>query len=268
MEQDYRDFQRKSYTQDSGRSVSRSPAEIERRREIRKKRRRRVLLRRILAVIIMLSLLGGIVAGVFVLKKKGISLTRKTEGTFNRNVDVTATIASDIAIWLSDIDGIDIDEKWVSDRIEPYVINETLTLIAGNIGESVYTRTIDQQSYELLTQTVNSDMDMLLGEIVKEKLIGSGYGDSVSDEEASQITREVLGMNASEYLLSNGVQIVPTIEELTEEVLGDAGGQSGSYSVSGNEMTISINGEQITETIIKKKGVLVFTNSGRVYEEK
>lgn len=288
MEQDYRDFERNSYAQGQrrpidrvsadrdfpdrryidARGVDKSPAEIERRRANKRRRRRRVMLRRILAVIIVLALLGGIVAAIFVLKEKGISFSKKIDGTFTRDVDVTQIVTSDIAIWLSDIEGMDIDAQWVGNRVEPYVVTETLTLTSSGSSGNAYIRTVDSDSYNKLTQKVNTDIDVLLAEIVKEQLLAKGYSDSVSDDDASRITTQVLGMSASEYLSSNGVSVAPTQEKLAEIVTGSSDSQSGTYSISGNEMTISINGVETTETIIRKKGVLVFTQSSRVYDEK
>ena len=278
MEQNYRDLrtERNSYSEgerypyqmDERQRVKRSPAEIERRRAAKKRRRRRIILRRILAVIILLAILGAAAAAVVFIKNRGIS------GTFTREADVSGRVISDMAIWLSDCntsfglegDEREIDSEWIKERVESYTVTETLTLSNDGNSGGAYIRAIDGDSYSALTAKVNADIDKLLGEIIKEELIDKGYSDSLTEDEVSAIVYDALGMSCSEYLASNGAAIAPSLEELSKAVLGSDSGQSGTYSLSGNKMTVLVDGIESMETIIKRKDVLVFTESDRVYQ--
>ena len=229
------------------------PQQMSRQQYVNKRRRRRkaMMLRffAIFAIAICAVLL--VIGAIFLFKGKSYS------GTFEREIDVTDRVSADIALWLSDIDDMEIDSGWVKSRVEPYVVKETLTLS----DDDVYSAQIDSDSYNALTDKVNADIDTLLTEIIRDKLIEKGYKDEVSDEEAAQITKDVLGMSASMYLQSAGISLVPTINEISEPL-------EGEFSMHGNKITYSVNGNEKSETIIKKKGTLVFAESGRVYYEK
>lgn len=222
----------------------------------KRRRRRKAIMMKVIAFFVLIIFIVGIVLGIILLKGKSFT------GTFEREVDVTELVSADIALWLSDIDGAEIDTQWVKSRVEPYTVKEILTL------SDTYSRTVDPDSYAKLTQRVNDDIDKLLSEIIKDKLVEKGYKEQMTDDEALAITSQVLGMSASEFLSSNGISLVPTIDEIAEIVIGSANGLSCSFEKSGNKITITSQDVSETEQIIYKKGTLVFTESGRVYNEK
>lgn len=236
------------------------PRQMSRQQYVNKrKRRRRAMMLRALAILAIVAVVVGIIVGGILLIN-----SRTSSGVYEREVDVTDRVAADMAIWLTDIDGMEIDSNWVTDRIESYTVTEVLTLSDDN-GKT-YARTIDQGSYTSLTNKVNEDIGRLLTEIIKDKLVKKGYKDALSDEEAADVARQVLGMSVSDYLVTNGISVVPSAEDIAESVIGSA--QSGSYSMHGNEITFQSQDVSETELLIKKKGTLVFTESGRVYNEK
>ena len=222
----------------------------------KRRRRRKAIMMKVIAFFVLIIFIVGIVLGIILLKGRNFT------GTFEREVDVTELVSADIALWLSDIDGAEIDTQWVKSRVEPYTVKEILTL------SDTYSRTVDPDSYTKLTQRVNDDIDKLLSEIIKDKLVEKGYKEQMTDEEALAITSQVLGMSASDYLSSNGISIVPSSEEISEVVTGSLNEVDLSFDKSGNKLTVTSENDSKTEHIIYKKGTLVFTESGRVYNEK
>lgn len=218
----------------------------------KRKKRRKAMMLRARAILAVLVIVVGLVLGAILLFKG-----KSYAGTFERDIDITDRVASDIAIWLSDIDDMEIDSAWVKSRVEPYVVTEVLTLS----DDDAYSLEVGADSYAKLTAKVNGDLDALLTEIIRDKLVQRGFKEEVSNEEAAQITKEVLGMSASEYLQTNGISLVPDKEEIIAS-------KKGTFSMRGNKITIDDGSGSVTETIIKKKGTLVFTDSGRVYNEK
>lgn len=249
------------YNPETGKSYD---AERERKRMARKRRRRRALIRRILVTVILIAIAGCMVAGFFLLRDRFSDYT----GSYIRNVDITSGVSSEIAVWLSDIEGTEIDGRWVKERIEPYSVTEILTLSPDDSHGGTYTREIDETGYSLLVQKVGNDIDNMLSEIIAERLVAGGYADKVTNEEALRITGEVLGMKASDYLLSNNALAAPSKEDVYGMVMDSSGPVTGTYDLSGNSITIFADGKSVTETLIKKNDVLIFTESDRVYHEK
>lgn len=236
----------------------------ERRRALRKKRHREAVIRRIIAIFSLVIIIGGIVTTVFLMKGR----TPSIYGTYERKIDITQQIVGSMAQWLSDIDDMDIDNDYVAERVNSYYITETLSLAKDETGANIYIRKIDEASYNEIVQGVNADLDKLLTEIISQKLISKGYADNVTNDEAAQITSQVLGMSAGEYLAANGVCVAPYYENISKSLIGTATSQSGTYNLKKNVITISLNGEEKTETILFENGVLVFSESGRVYYAK
>lgn len=228
----------------------------------KRKRRRRALMLRFFAVLAVLIATAGLIIGIILLIK-GHSFS----GTFTRKADVSDKICGDIALFLSDIDNPDIDSEWVKNRVEPYIVTEVIALSPEGSAKDSYSRFIDPDSYALLNDKVNSDLDKLLNEIIKDKLIEKGYKEDMSDEETASLVNTVLGMSTSDYLVSNGISLLPPLDELSLSIIGSKEVQNGTYKIHGNSMDIEINGNKQTESIIKKKGTLVFTAGGKVYNE-
>lgn len=229
------------------------------------KRRRRTKILRIIAVIAAIVLVIGIVAFLTVVLKNRFG---KIDGVYERNVDVTSEVTVSLLEWLSDVDDAEIDSDWVKERVGNYYIKERLTLSEEKDGVASYKREIDDMSYTQLVEVVNADTENMLSEIISKKLIDKGYADNVSSEEAAALAQEVLGMSIHEYLESNMVSVAPDLVSIKKEVLGTSEAQTGTYSISKNVMTISVEGADATETVIKKDGILAFSESGRVYQEK
>lgn len=233
--------------------------QMTRQQYVRKRRRRRkIIMRRILFVFVMLILLGALIAGaVFLLKG------RSNSGTFERNVDITDKVTSDMAMWLSDINEPEIDADWVRGRVGNYSVKEILVLSDGN-----YLRSIDQDSYNNLVAAVYSDLARLLTEVIKDRLTASGYKENLTNEETAQISAEILGMSIQDYLASSNLPVIQNLQDMTLTLFGTDVGTAGTYKMRGGKITESDGINTINETLIKKRGTLIFTESGRIYNEK
>lgn len=229
----------------------------------KRKRRRRAMMLRVLAALTVFLVIAGIIVGiVFLIKNHSFS------GTFSREVDISDRIYGDIALFLSDTDDTEINSDWVKSRVEPYTVSEVIALAPEGSDKNSYLRYIDPQSYNKLSDKINSDLDKLLTEIVKDRLVEKGYKDDMTDEETAALVNQILGMSASEYLLSNGISLTPALSDLSLSLIGTQSDQKGSFKIHGNYIDIEVDGQSQSEPIIREKGTLVFTESGRVYNEK
>ena len=256
------------YQQPQSKQPPRQRPQLSRQQYINKRRRKRkAMMLRILAAFLVIAATVSIIAGAVILLKG-----RTFSGTFEREIDISDKVCGEIAVWLADIDDTgfeeEIDTDWVKSKTEPYTIREVIVLSDPESGKDSYKRYIDTDSYNALTDKVNSDIDKLFTEIIREKLVQKGYKEELSDDEASGIISQVLGMNTSDYLSANGISLVPSISELSLSITGTDGEQQGTYKMRGNNIEITAGGNTQTESIMKKKGTLVFTESGKVYNEK
>lgn len=222
---------------------------------------------RILAAFLVIAATVSIITGAIILLKG-----RTFSGTYEREIDISDKVCGEIAVWLADIDDTgfeeEIDTDWVKSRTEPYTVREVIVLSDKDSGKDSYKRYIDSDSYSMLTDKVNSDIDKFLTEIIREKLVQKGYKEELSDDETSEIISQVLGTNASDYLSNNGISLIPSVSELSLSIIGTDTEQQGTYKFRGNSIEITTGDSTQTESIMKKKGTLVFTESGKVYNEK
>ena len=246
----------------------------------KKKKRRRARRRRavltILLVILILAAVCGIVFGIRYFIGNGLSDDTDADGTvsksavssgggvvYSREVDITREIAANIALWLSDIEGTDIDTDYVKDRCGEFKVRSSLTLYKDGFNKGTYEEAFDEASYNELQKLTDSVIDSILNEIIAERLVEAGYAETVTPEEAAVIVSSVLGSDASSYIKDNNVSLVPNLEKLSEEY----GMSSGEYSISKGMITFtdSVNGSKISENLIRKKNSLVLVDSNRVY---
>lgn len=240
---------------------NRQASGVRNRRRQKQQRMRRI----ILTIVLTLAVIGLLGAAAYIIiqhlpERSGSS---GSETVYEREVDVTDAIAGNIAVWLSTIDGTDIDTTWVKDRCDGKFIVK-LELVLGSAGsEKTYEERINGASYDKLTDKVDETIDDILSEIIAEKLVDSGYSEAVQSSEAKSITAQILGMSASDYIKENGVILVPSEEEM--EQMYSLG--KGSYRISKGQMNFSPdNGMPFSETVVQKKNMMVFTDSSIVYE--
>jgi len=229
--------------------------------EVRRRRKKRQRTRRIIFFILLIILLvGAIGVGAYFLIKN-MPGTKAGSDTYVREVNVTDMIAGNMAVWLSDIEGEDIDALWVKSRCNDFTVRTVLTLGKDADG-SAFSDTIDENSYNALCGSVDDALNNILSEVIANRLISSGYAESVSSEEAANIAIQVLGMSMSDYIRENGVSIVPTMDELDAYItLG-----SGKYNISKGVITLNrTSGETVSENVIEKNNSFVLVDSGRVY---
>jgi len=241
---------------DSGNSRNARMSEVRRRRKRRQRIRRMILL-----IILCIIILGAIGVGIFFLTKN-VSFDKSDSESYTRHIDLSDAIMGNMALWLSTIDGEEIDTKWVKDRCEEITVTAVLTLSKDAGGGKTFSEIIDESSYNAMSETVDNALNNLLAEVIATQLVSGGYAESVSPEEAANIAVSVLGMSMSDYIKENGVNIVPSREEINSlYTIGN-----GTYSISKGEVTFNAsNGEIISEPVINKKDSFVLVNSGKVY---
>lgn len=238
------------------------PSSVRNSRRKKQQRRRKI----VLTIVLTLAVIGLIGVAVYIIMQHlPVSTGSKgSETVYSREVDATDALCGNMAVWLSTIDGTSIDTAWVKDRCnEKFTVIFELTLSGGGKVKN-YSEEMNAESYDKLADQVDNTLEDILSEIIAEKLMDAGYAESVQPSEAKSLAQQILGVNVSEYIKENGVNLVPSSEEM--EHMYSIG--KGSYRMSKGQMNFSPeDGKPFSETVIQKKNTMVLTDSNIVYEK-
>lgn len=184
-------------------------------------------------------------------------------GKWTVTYDYTDEIASNIAVWMSDIEGEDIDCAWVKshgDKLEVEVIFE---LNKDGLKNGFYKIYVDETSYKECADKSGQLVTACMEEVVLDKLVERNYKESLSKEEVSGIIREVLGCSMEEYLSNNGLLMIPAYESLNNKV-----SEEGTYTIGLSELTkVSGHGTEKVRFIIDRDS-LILPEQGLIYRKK
>ena len=241
---------------------NRQPSGVRNRRRQKQLRRRRI----ILTIVLTLAVVALIGAAAYIIMQHlpSRSGTGGSETVYERDVDVTDAICGNMAVWLSTIDGENIDTAWVRDRCDEKLTVVFELTLSKDGDNKTYSEALVSSSFDKLSDKVDSVLDDILSEIVAEKLVDAGYAESVQPAEAQSLAQQILGMSTSEYIRENGVNLVPTADELVEMYsLGE-----GTYRISKGQMNFSPDdGKPFSETVLQKKDMMILIDSNIVYQK-
>lgn len=228
------------------------------RRRKRRRRRRYLIARIVLWTLIIAILTAIIVLAVTVLKSLSFN------GKWMRDVDLTEEYVANTAIWLSDVQDVEIDKAWVEDRSNEIIATSVLTLKSGAFLNGNYIEEIDSASYTDCKNIVYDEVSSMMREIIKERLVFAGYADEVSDAEADALISEMLGMDMRQYLEANAITFIPSFEELSADV-----SRSGSYTIGMNSIkwVEKSSGSETEDKYTKDGNIMIFTDKPVLYRK-
>lgn len=187
---------------------------------------------------------------------------RSFSGEYRRSIDLTDRIAANIAVWLQDVEGADVDTEWVRSRTEPMYAYAELSFNRKGLKKGTFTEELSNPSYSECEDAAYRLCADCLKELIVKRLIMTGYAESISDETADKLINDALGMTLDNYIKNAGVEIMPDYNELVQEV-----GRNGDYRISGNTVQWERGGETVTDEFRRADSSLIIVEPEYVYKK-
>ncbi len=218
-----------------------------------RRRRRRIV--RILTTIAM-----AVLAVVILMSAMRIKTLNAFEGEYRRPVDLTERITANIAVWLQDVEGADVDTEWVRSRTEPMYIYSDLSFDRNGLRKGTYTEALDETSYSECEDKAYSLCADCLRELIIKRLVITGYAESIDNDTADRLVTDALGMTLDNYIKNAGVKIMPDHDELSGEIV-----RSGEYRIKGNFVSWERAGTTVTDEFRRAGDSLIIVEPEYVY---
>lgn len=203
------------------------------------------------SLLILILIIGGLM-----LRLTGVS------GSWYTEQDLTEEVVSNVALWLSDVEGSDVTKEWIRDHAGDMKVTVQLDLNRTGLAQGDIDIVVDEQSYEQCQAAGYELASACLKEIIAGRLEMVGYGENISSEEVDKIIVDVLGSSMEEYLRSKGVHLLPEYEALNDRV-----GMSGTYSLDLKKITIATDGGEAVYRYVKDGDMLILPEASIVYRK-
>ncbi|MCR5357220.1 MAG: hypothetical protein K6E63_07425 [Lachnospiraceae bacterium] len=219
----------------------------------REQRRRRRRILRIVTTLILMLLTAVVI--VTVLRIRALNAFK---GDYYYTVDLSDRAVGNIALWLADVEGAEIDPEWIKDKLpEDMSVKVALSFERRGFKRGSYEESLDEATYTACEKGAYDALSECLKELIIGRLVDIGYAESVSGEEADTLIKETLGMTMDNYLKNAGVLVLPSYDELAEPV-----NRSGDFKIKGKTITWERDGAEVTERFVADKETLSFPESG------
>ena len=218
-------------------------------------RRRRRLIRRI--IVTAICVVFALVILVAVLRIKTL---RAFRGDYVRSIDVTDVVVAEAAIWLSDVEGADIDTDWIRDKTDRLYVQADLSFTSKGLSSGSFTEEIDNPSYAECEAAAYGLVAECLRELIIRRLTAVGYAESVTEAEADSLIKEALGMTLDNYIKNAGISFMPEYNELSDQI-----NRSGDYRIRKKTIKWERGGEEVTDAFSVAGDRLVITEPELIY---
>ena len=189
-----------------------------------------------------------------------IRTLRAFRGDYVRRIDVTDRVVASTALWLKDVEGADVTEEWIRSKTDGIDIAVILSFDPSGPHKGTFSEEVDASDYASCREESLALVCDCLRELIIKRLSMIGYGESITDDEADDLTEQALGMPLRDYLDGIGVNTAPDFDTLEEET-----GRSGEYRIKGNTISGEWEGGSVTESFSVGKNVLTMHDKSLVY---
>lgn len=224
-------------------------------RKRRRKRARRMVI--MLIFLIVFVLLAGVGAIVYY-----VSYFNKIPGSYTTKVDYTDEIVANVAVWMSDIEGADINVNFVKSHADNMVVDIVYEMTKDELTSGSYKIFVDENSYKECSQKAEELATECMLEIISQKLVARDYKENITAEEAAGIVNEVLGCSMGEYLQTNGLSFMPSYDEVNGKVEVE-----GTYRINMQNITRSNSEGSIKEKYIINKDSFILPEQAVIYRK-
>jgi len=222
----------------------------------RKKRRRISFIPAIICIVLMLGII------VFFSYYKKLQTLKSFDGNYTREIDITDSVITSAAIWLSDIEGISLSKDWLLSNTEPIVLSVNLTLTPSATGQGEYLIELNRDSYDKCVSQSYTLVSNCLKEVIANRLISAGYSDDLEKEEIDALILQICGMSLEEYLIDKELVLMDEYDSINSTYK-----DNGTYSVNENAFTWNSETKSLTEIYLLADDMFTLPNSNIIYRK-
>jgi len=133
-------------------------------------------------------------------------------------VSMSEEAAARAYVWLNQIEDMPLSYAEIKEMMRDI----QLTLVLTPTGEKgKYTRELAEDSFVFCQKQAGIGLEKAYREVARYRLLAAGYEGEISDDMLDDMMREAYGVSVSEYLSFCDVQLMSTLEELTEMYSGE-----------------------------------------------
>ncbi len=121
-------------------------------------------------------------------------------------------------VWLNQIEDMPLSYTEIKEMMGDIQLELVLTP-AEEKGK--YMRALSDNTFAVCRKKANDGLEKAYREVARYRLLSAGYEGEISDDMLDTMMREAYGISVAEYLSYCNVQLMPTLEELTEMYSGE-----------------------------------------------
>ena len=201
-----------------------------------KKRRRKNNISLIIMVLILgIALIGAV---VYIVTDKYIARRPKLSGEYRTAIDITYEVNSNIALYLSTVQGVEISAADIDENIGDVKVDLLVNITGTSGSQGSFEVTVDEESLSQADEQVYIGLGNILKNAIAQRLDKVGYDAASENTDIDAIVKNALGKEIDQYLKECELTIVPTSDDILDVI-----GESGEYIFSDDILTITVDGE-------------------------
>jgi len=205
-----------------------------------------------LTIVILCVLFVTIVLGEFVVFKFTRLLdgdNNKLDGTWTTQIECTDVMVGDITLWLSTVQGAELDVDQLRSSLEDCDISVVLSFDKKN---KTYVQEIDREDYARVHDEAYKLLADTLEELTMDRLEATGITLNEVGQSLDELILATIGSSTEVYLEEIGPELLPALDTLEGQY-----NSSGEYSINNGKLLR----DGVEESYVIGDGTLVITNA-------
>lgn len=201
----------------------------------KRKRRKNNIPLIIMVLILGIALIGAV---VYIITDKYMSKNPKLSGEYRTAIDITDEINSNVALYLSTVQGVEISAADIDENIGNVKVNLLVNITNMSNSQGSFEIAVDEESLSQANEQVYLGLGNILKNVIAQRLDKVGYDVASENTDVDEIVNNALGKDIDQYLKECELAIVPTAEDIMNMV-----GDSGDYLFNDDILTITVDEE-------------------------
>ncbi len=145
------------------------------------------------------------------------------------SVSMSEEAAARAYVWLNQIEDMPLSYTEIKEMMGDIRLELVLTP-AGEKGK--YTQALAEDTFADCQEKAQNGLEKAYREVARYRFLAAGKEEEISDDMLDDMMQEAYGVSVSEYLSFCDVQLMPTLEELTEMYSGEVTNEYGQKNNS------------------------------------